>query len=467
MHKLQSRWVIETNHLYYYGMRSKPYFLKNKVRISSKIINLLNKLPKKLDAKEHKILSKLIQKRIVVEQNDFRKTPETLEEATFCKSCVANDFIIPGLEFNKDGICPMCETKEETKTFKSILPVLNVIPKSKQSKYDVAVFYSGGKDSSFLIYYLAKVLNLRVLALTWLIPYMSDSALKSIENAKEKLKNVTFVSKKVEDSDLRKIYRRLYDLERNNCACPSLAYIMFYPLMVEENVPYFVLGNEPVQMLNLYYNHLAPKIAFNQRSHKILNGFINVLRILTFRKPLRLGQFHTLSTMRQLAHGDSYIKKIAGYNNSLVTHVIESIREAQHLLLPLKKAIKYSSRTGRIPAFVHIDFNDVHNGNYEWTSVKEILKDEIGWESPISESKGLHTSCNIETCKENSQFLNFYHKKTRIIPFSAVEISLASRNKNITKEQGIEELKTHMGFQLAEVNSCKLIKEYMRKKTSE
>lgn len=447
-------------------MRSLPYFLKNREKISFKIINILNTLPKEISDKEKKILSKLIKKGIVVEESRYKNTPKSLDEATFCKQCVANDFIIPGLEFNQDGICPMCETAQETRHFKSILPLMNLIPKSKESKYDVAVFYSGGKDSSFLLYYLAKVLNLRVLALTWLIPYMSDSALRSIENAKLSLQNVTFVSEKVNDTDLRKIYRKLYNLEGNNCACPSLAYVMFFPLMVEEKVPYFVLGNEPVQMLNLYYNHLAPKAAFNQNNHRILNKVINAFRILTFRKPLRLGQFHTLSTMRQLAYGDSVIKKIAGYNNSLVSHVTESIKEADHLLEPLKKALKKSSRTAEFPAFVHIDFNDIYDGNYDWTLVKETLKKEIGWVGPASETKGLHTSCNIETCKENSQFLNFYKKKSKIIPFSAIEISLATRFRNITKEEGMAELKSHMGFSLGEVSSCKVIKEYM-KKTSE
>ena len=469
MFKLQSRWVIEKNYLVYYGMRVKPYFLKNKVHVSDRVICILNKLPKDLSNLERRVLFKLVKSNIVVSEEKYRTVPKSLNEATFCKECVANDFIIPGIEYNSDGLCPMCETKDEIKDFKSVLPVKNIIETNPNGKYDVAIFYTGGKDSSYLLYYLAKKLNLRVLALTWETPYMSISALASIENAKKILKNVDFIIKKVDDNDLRKMYKKLYKLEKNNCACPSLAYILFYPLMVKEKIPYFVLGNEPVQMLNLYYNHFAPKSAYNQKTHKRLTTIINILRVITFKRPLKQGQFHTLMTMRQLAYGDSFLKTISGYNNTLVTHVSESVNEFDYLLKPLKLAIKESSKSANIPAFVHIDFNDTLGGTYNWKEVKELITKEIGWVGPNSENKGLHTSCKIETCKENSQFRSFYNKKSRVIPFSAIEISLASRGKELNKEDALKELKQHMGFSLKEVKACSLMKEYMenKKKTSE
>lgn len=100
---------------------------------------------------------------------------------------------------------------------------MKTFPKSKKSRFDIAVFYTGGKDSTYLLYYLSKVLKLRVLALTWEIPYMSPCAKESIENAKQKLDFVEFISRRVSNLVLRKIYRELYALSRNTCACPSLA----------------------------------------------------------------------------------------------------------------------------------------------------------------------------------------------------------------------------------------------------
>ena len=136
------------------------------------------------------------------------------------------------------------------------------IPRSKKSRFDIALFYTGGKDSTYLLYYLSKVKGLRVLALTWEIPFISESAAKSIANAKKTFHNVEFITRTINQTDLRRFYSKLYSLSDNTCACPSLAYLLFYPELVANKVPYFVAGNEPVQMLGLYYNHMAPPIAY-------------------------------------------------------------------------------------------------------------------------------------------------------------------------------------------------------------
>lgn len=52
--------------------------------------------------------------------------------------------------------------------------------------------------------------------------------------------------------------------------------------------------------------------------------------------------------------------------------------------------------------------------------------------------------------------------KSDMIPFSALEIALASRDGNITKEQAIEEMKTALGFTLDEIPECQIMKEYLK-----
>lgn len=469
MYYLQSRWKIENQSIYYYGMRKKPDLLKNKIHLSKTERDVLHLLPKELDIQELKILNRLIKQQIVVEEHSVKQIPQSLDEAVFCKCCAANTFIIPGLELDEKGICPICASKEETQDIKSVLKVLNDPPKSLNSRFDIALFYTGGKDSSYLLYYLSKVKKLRVLALTWEIPYMSESARMSIENAKKHLSNVEFVTRQMAEADLLKIYHKLYLYERNTCACPSLAYVLFYPEMVNENVPFFVLGNEPVQMLNLYYNHLAPKYAFSERNHRIMTFFVNILRIITLRKPLHSGQFESLMTMKQLAYGDSVIKKISGYQSDLISHVSMAIKEVPHLLDPLKQAIRRSNWSGKIPAFIHIDFNEIAGGNYNWEDVKELIEKEVGWVASKQLNKGLHTSCNIEKCKEYSQFINFYEMRSKMIPFSAIEISLASSRLNITRDQAIREMQTSMGFTLNKIEECSIMENFLgiSKKTSE
>lgn len=459
---LQSRWKIEDHCLKYYGMRSKPNIFKNKYHLNDLQRSIVARLPAVLSDAEMEAVKPFLGIQIVP-ADQKRTIPKKLSEAKFCTDCIANDFIIPGLEFDENGRCPMCQTRHETKNYKSIVPIMNEFPRSKKSRFDVAVFYTGGKDSTYLLYYLAKKCNLRVLALTWEIPYMSESAKRSIDGAKRTLDSVEFITRKISNDDLRTIYKKLYELSGNTCACPSLAYVLFYPELVANKVPYFIAGNEPVQLLGLYYNRMAPPIAYSFSKNRFLNLVINVGRVLTLHPPLKSGQFHTLITMKQLAYGSVSLLKVSDYRNELISNVTTTIHEVPDMVTLLKKSIRSSSRTGRIPAFVQVDLNEICGGRYDWRAVKDLIERECGWVAPEGSGKGLHTSCKIEKCKENTQFKRFYDMQSDMIPFSALEIALASRDQNLSREYALEELENELGFSLEEVPECAVMREYFQK----
>jgi 8-oxo-dGTP pyrophosphatase MutT (NUDIX family) len=94
---------------------------------------------------------------------------------------------------------------------------------------------------------------------------------------------------------------------------------------------------------------------------------------------------------------------------------------------------------------VQVDFNDVCGGRYDWREIKSVIEKECGWVAPETQDKGLHTSCQIEKCKEYSQFKRFYEMRSDMIPFSALEISLASRDRNLSREAALRELKEELG----------------------
>ena len=52
--------------------------------------------------------------------------------------------------------------------------------------------------------------------------------------------------------------------------------------------------------------------------------------------------------------------------------------------------------------------------------------------------------------------------QSTMIPFSAIEISLASANKNITREQAIYEIENTLGFSLEEIAECEIMKEFLK-----
>ena len=460
MYCIQSRWKLENRKLHYFGLRSAPNLFKNDIAVSKKQAEILASLPRELNQKELSVLDKLIGNQVV--PVDAKKpVPKNLSEATFCTDCCANDFLIPGLEFDDKGLCPMCQTAEKAKSLKSVVPIVEDIPRSKKSRFDIALFYTGGKDSTYLLYYLSKVKGLRVLALTWEIPYISESAAKSIANAKKSFHNVEFITRTVNQRDLRRFYSKLYSLSDNTCACPSLAYLLFYPELVANKVPYFVAGNEPVQMLGLYYNHMAPPIAYTFAGNRLLTFLMNAGRVLTLQPPLKQGQFQTLMTMKQLAYGDHPVKKLSGYESELVSNIVEAIQAVPEFLPPFKRSIRHSSRTGNIPAFVHFDLDKIAGGIYDWNKVKSILVEECGWIPPEDENKALHTSCKIEKCKDHTQFVRFYHCKSKMIPFSALEFSLASKKCGRSKEEMLYEMEHLLGFSLEEIPECAIMQQFL------
>lgn len=464
---LQNRWVLKDNVLVYYGLRAKPYTFKNKIKIDKHTTEFINQLDGKREINEYSDFNKnkikrLISQKIIVDITELKKAPQSIEEAHFCVQCSANDFTIPGLELNAEGLCPICTTYPSIKKLKNPLPVMNVIPATPKARFDVAVLYSGGKDSSYLLYYLSRILGLRVLALTWKQPYMSESALKSIENAKKSLPNVTFVIREASPLALKKIFAKSYELQGNTCICPSIAYILFYPLLLDNYVPYLVLGNEPAQAKALLFNNLAPKFTYRPFIKNAMHLLMNIGRILCFRKPFHKGQLEMYLTVKNLAFGKSKLLKLFRYENEITENLYSSLSAAKEMLIPLQYAVNKSKSGKNVPALVHIDFDDLTEaGVYDWSHIKRLLKKEIGWIDTGKSNKGLHTSCDIERCKEFSQLENFKSMKSRIIPFSALELSIAVLNGSITRESAIKEIKKSSGLCTCQPEENKLILDFI------
>ena len=60
--------------------------------------------------------------------------------------------------------------------------------------------------------------------------------------------------------------------------------------------------------------------------------------------------------------------------------------------------------------------------------------------------------------------MRFYNCRSRMIPFSAVEISLASRNRNLSREQAISEIENSLGFSLEEIPETEIMCDFLKEK---
>lgn len=112
-----------------------------------------------------------------------------------CKVCLSNE-TIPNLKFDIKGICQFCSmhdemnkefplnSNSEKEIFKIAQKIKNV---GKNLKYDSLVGISGGRDSTFLLYYVKKILKLRPLAVHYDNGFDSDVSVSNILKVCEKL----------------------------------------------------------------------------------------------------------------------------------------------------------------------------------------------------------------------------------------------------------------------------------------
>lgn len=83
-----------------------------------------------------------------------------------CKKCILPENYA-GIEFNQQGVCNFCisfKTREYQGGDALKERILNAKRKESSRDFDCVIGFSGGRDSSYLLYYLSKVLNLKVLA---------------------------------------------------------------------------------------------------------------------------------------------------------------------------------------------------------------------------------------------------------------------------------------------------------------
>ncbi len=88
-----------------------------------------------------------------------------------CTSCILPENY-PGIHFDSKGVCTICDSYRPQSNrkylgddaLKKYINTLLHTKKDRNKDYDILLALSGGRDSTFLLYYLVQILNYRVLA---------------------------------------------------------------------------------------------------------------------------------------------------------------------------------------------------------------------------------------------------------------------------------------------------------------
>lgn len=119
-----------------------------------------------------------------------KATDKNNRQLNRCKHCILPDSL-PSVQIDNHGVCNHCVSYRKKysnwdsiriKREKDLETIVKII-KSKSRVYDCLIPSGGGKDSTYALYYFAKILKLKCLCVTFDNSYMSELAKKNIQNA--------------------------------------------------------------------------------------------------------------------------------------------------------------------------------------------------------------------------------------------------------------------------------------------
>ena len=147
-----------------------------------------------------------------------------------CLKCILPK-TYPNIRFNEEGICNLClgfdkSQNEHQEKSKADLDKIIARYKGKSEKYDVIVGLSGGKDSTYVAYYLMKKYNLKILGFNYDMGYRSKYALENLETITDRL-DIDLVSIKPNCKFLKKLFAHFLKNRGEFCSvCNNLGYLM-------------------------------------------------------------------------------------------------------------------------------------------------------------------------------------------------------------------------------------------------
>lgn len=133
----------------------------------------------------------------------------TIEEEKRCNHCILPTSF-KGAMFNADGICSFCSAYQPRRPL-GVEKLRNILTSSNNSPYDCVVLLSGGKDSTYVLYYAVKELGLNVVGVNYDSGFQSDLAIKNMQRSC-KILHVPLIFHRSDFVLRKKIIRRLFQI---------------------------------------------------------------------------------------------------------------------------------------------------------------------------------------------------------------------------------------------------------------
>lgn len=436
---LQYRWQVkETNagtQLVYFGLRNPPNHTRNIIPLPRELAERLQLLDGRTPAKDlpsdltdNQMYASLVEEGIIVEAHEVRQ-PSSRDNFRQCVRCVTNDYVLPGLEFDEKGLCAFCQCYElaERSGQGAIMQdgitdedLIRISCGNTGSRFDAMVLYTGGKDSTYLLWYLAKKLRLRVLVASWNMPYTNDTCRENMRRAMRVLPDVEFVDRTLPWNMIRQAMCDQFERVGWPCLCPTVAHALFYPLAAQENIPIIMHGVEEVQLavMNYVMTELRSGQPHRERAPDHRADTLNFLRMTTQTAEPPQPYSLTADLARHMSSVSTLLNPVFGP----LRDILATAQNDPGMPIPILRRLTSNTTYG------------------SWATAVELIKREMDWHMPPGQKGLLHTSCRIEKVKDYCQFKRFQGAGSTFFPQAIVELGAGVYFGLVSREDALVEL---------------------------
>ena len=328
--------------------------------------------------------------------------------AKYCKKCLLPDNYL-NIKMHEDGECEFCKSYKPTdylgkeQILKDIEPALK---RNTSTKYDCVVKFSGGRDSTFLLWYVVKELHLRALAVFSDDLFIPELA---IENMKTTCEILGVELRMIQHEYLKK------------CLPHHLKAWIKRP--VPESLMFLNVGER------IGYEMLPEEIALKEGVYLIFSG----------RTPIQSAEAYKTELMK-LGNKGGKLRWFLGFakqallNPALISspYCLNIVWKEFNVKKWRKKLVEKNGLMVAQPFYEHIHWDE--------KEIERVLFEEVKWKMPDGAKNSSRWGCEADTLR---QYL-FY----RLLGYNDtnVDLSYMIRDGLITREEAKVKLESSVNI---------------------